>query len=485
MFTDGRRDNAWQVFRQYGSEAFAQVLTPQAMQAAAAAADVTLGRSALNKVTLVWLGVMSALHTTKNFADVLALTCKLLDDMANPPQAIARLSRKRTRRRKGRSKHDPRGTSVAITEEAFAQARQKLPLAFWTCLLHVLGDRFQQQRPQSVRWKRYRLLMLDGTDIALPRWKRLLAHYGAAGSGQARTPQARMLMLAFAQSRLPWRYEVVPQSCHEQTSAKRLLQGLAPDDLVLMDRGFWNYGLFWQLQQQGAYFGIRLRKGVRFRTVKRLGRDDALVEWTPAQRSKKCCTWAGTGLPKSIRLRVIRYRVPGFRPSAVVTNALEPRDISREDWVRMAAVDGRGQVLQSGLYHRRWEIETMFNEMKTYQGLEADLRSRTPLGIEYELAGHVLLYFLIRSLMVEAAGTHNAQPLQLSFKHALKELDHLWSLLVISPPSHIRKVLLPRLFERIVQHQIIIRPGRHYPRPADKYQTQKYRKRAKIKHDKT
>jgi hypothetical protein len=484
MFTDERRDNAWQELRQHGSEAFAKVLTPQAMQAAATRAGVKLGRSALNKATLVWLGVMSALHTTKNFTDVLALTLKLLGDMANPAETVARLLPKPRRKKAGR-KHDPRGTSVMITEEAFVQARQKLPLLFWMCLLRVLGDQFQQRHPQYVQWKRYRLLMLDGTDIALPRWKRLLDHYGAAGSGQARTPQARMLMLAFAQSRLPWRYEVVPQSCHEQTSAKRLLQGLAADDLILMDRGFWNYGLFWQIQRQGAHFGIRLRGKVRFRTVKRLGPDDALVEWTPAQRSKKRCTWAGTGLPKSIRLRVIRYRVRGFRPSAVVTNALDPHAISREDWVRMASVDQRGQVLQSGLYHRRWEIETMFNEMKTYQGMEAKLRSRSPAGIEYELAGHVLLYFLIRSLMAEAALRHDAHPLQLSFKHALQELDHLWPLLVISAPSHIRKVLLPRLLERIAQHQITIRPGRHYPRPADKYQLKKRRKRRKTKHNKT
>jgi hypothetical protein len=60
MFTDERRDNAWQELRQHGSEAFAKVLTPQAMQAAATRAGVKLGRSALNKATLVWLGVMSA-----------------------------------------------------------------------------------------------------------------------------------------------------------------------------------------------------------------------------------------------------------------------------------------------------------------------------------------------------------------------------------------------------------------------------------------
>lgn len=479
MFKDERRDNAWEQIRQRGLRPFASVLTAQALQAAAQAANVRIGKSALNACTLVWLGIVGALHATRNFADVLTITLKLLQDAQCK---LPTCPRKVPRKKEGqRSKHDPRGTSSRISEEAFVQARQKLPLKFWMWLLIVLADSFQQQHPESVRWKRFRLLMLDGSDIALPRWKRLLNHYGAAGSGKARTPQARMLMLAFAQARLPWRYEVVPQSCHEQTAAKRLLQHLTADDLVLMDRGFWNYGLFWQLQQQGAYFGIRLRAKVPLRRVKRLGRKDDLMEWTPAARSKKHCSWAGTGLPKTIRLRVIRYQVRGYRASAVVTNILNPRDVSRDEWVRMAAVDQRGHVLEAGLYHRRWEIETLFYELKVFQGMEGSLRGRCHRSIEFEIAGHVLLYFLIRWLMVEAAQKHDAHPLQLSFKHALQEFEDLRQLLITSSPARVRTVLLPTLLDRIAQHRISVRPGRHFPRNGDKYKLGKYRKRSKVR----
>jgi hypothetical protein len=439
-------------------------------------AQVRIGKSALNACTLVWLGIASALHITKNFADVLVLTLKLLEDaQCKTPQ----LNQKSNQRAGKRSKHNPHGTSRLVSEEAFVQARQKLPPGLWMSLVLVLAENFQQQYAQHVRWKRFRLLMLDGSDIALPRWQRLLKHYGAAGSGKARTPQARMVMLALAQPRLPWRYEVVPQSCHEQTAAGRLLQHLAADDLVLMDRGYWSYGLFWQIQNRQAYFAIRLRAKVKLKHVKQLGYRDELVEWTPTKRCKKKCSWAGTGLPKSIRLRVVHYQVCGFRASAVVTNVLSPRDISRQEWVRMASVDQQGHVLEAGLYHRRWEIETMFKELKVVQGLEGNFRSRTPRGIEYEIGSHVLLYFLVRWLMVEAANQHDAHPLQLSFKHALQEFEYLRQLLIISSPEHVRRRLLPELLLRIAQHRIHVRPGRHFPRLGDKYQLGKYRKRSK------
>lgn len=477
MFRDEARDSVWQQLRQRGLQAFAEVLTPQVMQAAAQAAKVRIGKSALNACTLVWLGIASALHTTKNFADVLVLTLKLLEDaQCKTPQ----LKRKPKKRGNKRSKHNPHGTSRLVSEEAFVQARQKLPPALWMHLVLVLAENFQRQHAEHVRWKRFRLLMLDGSDIALPRWKPLLKHYGAAGSGTARTPQARMVMLALAQPRLPWRYEVVPQSCHEQTAASRLLQHLAGDDLVLMDRGFWSYGLFWQIQNQGAYFAIRLRAGVKLRHVKYLGYRDELVEWTPAKRCKKKCSWAATGLPKSIQLRVVHYQIRGFRASAVVTNVLSPGEISREEWVRMASVDEGGQVLEAGLYHRRWEIETMFKELKVVQGLEGNFRSRTPRGIEFEIGGHVLLYFLIRWLMVEAANQHGAHPLQLSFKHTLQEFEDLRQLLIISSPEHVRTRLLPELISRIAQHPIHVRPGRHFPRTGDKYKLGKHRKRSKL-----
>jgi hypothetical protein len=478
MFTDERRDKVWEAVRQHGLQAFSRVLTAPVIRAAAATANVRIGTSALNACTLVWLGVASALHTSKSFADVLIATLKLLEDARCPlPPHQGRKSKRKCQR----SKHDPRGTGSHVSEEAFVQARQKLPRELWMWLLLVLGDAFQRQHADYVRWKRFRLLMLDGSDIALPGWKRLLNYFGAAGSGQARTPQARVLMLALAQPRLPWRYEVVPQSCHEQTAAKRLFQHLMPDDLVLMDRGFWSYGLFWQIQQQRAFFGIRLRAGVSLRRVKRLGPMDEWVEWTPAKRAKKKCSWAGTGLPKTIRLRVIRYQVRGYRPSAVVTNVLDPKDISRDEWVKMASIDRRGHVLEAGLYHRRWEIETLFYELKVFQGMEGSLRSRSPQGIEFEIAGHVLLYFLVRWLMVEAAKEHDAHPLQLSFKHALQELEDLRPLLTIYPADQVRKILLPKLLARIADHPIHLRPGRHYPRAGDRYKLGKYRKRCKFK----
>lgn len=478
MFTDERRSNVWDRIRQQDLRVFGRILTPALMREAAQAAGVALINSPLNCVNLVWLGIAAALHGAKNFADILVLTFKLLEDAD-----LCRPDGPPPKQKRRTSKHNPHGRKrTAVSEEAFVQARQRMPMDFWLWLILLLAKQFQTQHPDAVRWKGFRLLALDGTEIALPHWKTLAQAFGTSRNGRRRRrPQARMVMLAFPQCRLPWRYELTPRSCHEQTIALRMLSHVEPRDLVLMDRGFWSYGLFWQVQRRQAFFGIRQRRSVKLKTLRKLGPDDRLVTWNMPKRSRKKCAWKDLpDLPGALTLRVIRYHMRGFRPSAVVTNVLDPAVISREDWVRMATDDGTGHVLEAGLYHRRWEIETLFCELKVRQGMQRSLRSRTAEGIAFEVAGHVLLYLLTRWLMFQAAEKYDVPPLRISFTQALREVNDIRHALLLADPQRVRRVLLPRLLGRIAQHLVPLRPGRHFPRPADRYRKGKYRQKAKL-----
>lgn len=467
MFTDEHRCIVSQEIRQHDLRAFSKKLSPERIKAAAAAAGVRIGGGPLHVVNLAWLAISSALHATRSFTEVLTLTLKLLSDaegFASTPLGKARGHAKRRRGPRGRSKHDPRGRdATAVSEEAFTKARRRLSPAFWGALLTLLVDGFQAAHGEWIRWHEFRLLALDGMTLTLPRWKRLAAYFGTAKNGQGtRSPQARMVMLQFPLARIPYRYALSPIHVGEKTLASRLIDCLKPKDLLLLDRGFWSYGLFWQIQNQGAFFGIRLFKAAKLKTLRRLGPKDRLVRFTPTDRQ-----WRRADLPESIDLRVIEYQINGFRPSAIVTNVLDPQTTSRDDWVRLATESDAGCQLDTGLYHRRWEIETTFRELKISQGMKTHLRSRTGEGIAYEVAGHVLFYLLVRWMMVEAATQHGQDPLRLSFTHAMRELQDISQTLITASTQHVSRVLLPRLLARIAEHVVPERPGRHYPRPYD------------------
>jgi len=481
MFMDEQRGKVWDEIRQQDSRLLGKHLTTEVLGEAARRANITIRKSPLQATNLVWLAVLAALFPNKDFSSVMCMTLKLLADQQGFGEtAIGRAQRQGQRRKarrkakkkagsgkkRPRSKHDPRQDDpTVVSEEAFTKARRRLPIAFWTALLKVLYEGFEKVHGDQLCWKRFRLLALDGSCIDLEGWKRLRKHYGAAGRGKGRKKtQARMVMLQFPLARLPYAYEVAPLADGETTLAWRLAEHLRRDDLVLIDRGFFSYGLFCRLQEKGAYFGIRLKSGIKLQHVRSLGAQDELVSWRPKHvRQKERLQ----DMPRQLELRVVHYQIPGFRPSAIVTNMTDPKQISREDWVRMAEKSPAGRALQPGLYHRRWEIETTFFELKVTQGMEKGLRSRTPKGIEYEIAGHVTLYFLVRWLMLEAALEAGLEPLRISFAGALRELEEIRVSLLTASPQWAQRTLVPRLMQRVASHVVPLRPGRHFPRPND------------------
>jgi hypothetical protein len=422
---------------------------------------------------LVWIGLGCALDGASSFATVLTVTFKILADVPNSPldpesqlphlpgRSGRRLARKAAKKK--RSKHHPRRNDpTQVTEEAFAQARAHMPLDFWITLALLLADRFAQERDDMIRWKRFRLLALDGTLVNLPRYQALSDHFGTAKGGHGgRIPQARMVMLQFPLTRVPYRWAVGPKSQAERTMAEPLLDHLLKDDLLLMDRGFWSYGYFWRIAQREAFFAIREIANANLKHLQTLGPKDSLVRYLPTAPK-----WRKLGLPKEMVLRRIRYQVRGFRPSALITNVTDPNVISYQEWVGMTTKHEAGRVLDDAIYHRRWEIETSFRELKVSQRMK-QLRGRTPGTIYYEIGAHVLLYLMVRWLMAEAAVEYGLDPLRLSFTDALREIKHMARTMVTASPQRVRNVLLPRLLRRIADYHVPLRPGRHYPRPND------------------
>jgi hypothetical protein len=445
MFTDELRSEVWNDMQSRGVRTFAKFLTVSTFAEAARQSGCRIISTPLNLVNLVWLGLACSLDTAKSFAYVLTATLKILADAPHSPtgDSVTALetpcpnNRAARRAAKSRSKHDPRRHMI-------------------------LADRFAREHEATIRWKHFRLLALDGTLINLPRWRALADHFGTAKNGRGgRIPQARLVMLQFPLTRIPYRIALGPKSQAEKTMAEPLLEELRRDDLLLMDRGFWSYRLFCRIAEKQAYFAIREIAQAHLPRLRTLGPKDTLVRCAP--KDKK---WRRLGLPEAMVLRRVVYQVRGFRPSAVITNVTNPKLISRAEWVGMTTTHEAGRVLDDSIYHHRWEIETSFRELKVVQKMKV-LRGRSPGSINYEIASHVLLYLLIRWLMVEAALERGIDPLRLSFTEALGAIDMMLRTMLTASPDRVRHVLLPRLLCRIASHRVPLRAGRHFPRPKD------------------
>jgi hypothetical protein len=491
MYTDENRRHVQDELRRQEHQLFAQLLTPEVFVQAAQLSGLKIISSPLNLVNLVWLALAAARNPEQSFAGLLDHTRNALHDHEHFPrsqlgQLLNDANRRRRRARRSDpspSRHDPHGTQGAdqVTEEAFARARQRMPSAFWVALFVLLGERFEALYADVLRWGAFRLMALDGTRLNLPDYPALRAHFGtasnAAGSHNA---QARLVLLQFPLARLPCAYALQPVQVGEATMARQVLQGLRPLDLVLLDAGFRSYGVLAQIAQQPAFFCLRLGQKLNLKVLQQLGSaNDVLVQWQPKDSRGQ---WRQQGLPRSLTLRRLRYPMKGYRPLQLLTNVLSAQEVPYERWWGLS-VSEEGEVLGRGIYHFRWEIETTYRELKVEQRLEGSLRSRTPEGIVYEVAGQVLHYLLLRWLLVEAAVAAQVSPLRLSFQAALQEVDTMTPQTLLTSAGWLEQTLRSRLLQRLAEHIVIERPGRAYPRNGKERRTQKRAKTAQFRRE--
>ena len=479
MYTDKERAATHDELLRRDLALFGHILTPALFLQAARLSALSLIRSPLNLINLVWLALSAARNPGLGFADLLGLSRKTLQDHEHQPRSLlARLLGAADRPRKRQSRHDPRkGPGQTVSEAAFAKARQRMPNEFWLAIFLLLAEQFQRLHAELVRWRRFRLMALDGTGVLLPDWPALRQHFGTAkNAGGSHGAQARLMLLQFPQARLPYAHVLAPFATGEISMARQLLQGLRADDLILLDAGFLCYGLLWQIQRQQAFFCLRLCKTLNLKVLKRLGsRDDVLVCWRPKDSRG---LWRKEGLPRSMTLRLLTYRARGFRPLRLLSNVLDEQDVPRRCWWGLSLSE-EGEVLSKGVYNLRWEIETTYAELKGGQQLEGGLRSRTAEGIAYEVAGHILYYLLVRWLLADAAARAGVSPLRLSFTEALREINGQWASVVVASERWLNETLRPQLLQRLAEHRVAERPQRSYPRGVKARRTAKRRGDAK------
>jgi hypothetical protein len=243
----------------------------------------------------------------------------------------------------------------------------------------------------------------------------------------------------------------------ERELFRRLWKHLKPKDVILGDRGFCGFAEFYLLLQRGVDCVMRnhQRRTKGITEIKRLGKDDRLIEWhkmapNPKWFSKK--RWAA--LPERLLVREIRVQVEikGFRTKnlILVTTLLDPKAFPKETFAE--------------LYRKRWQAELYLRDIKTTMGMNI-LRCKTPAMVEKELAMHVIAYNLVRALMIESAQTHHIPYERLSFKGSISTVRQ-WAPTLALPtlsPSK-RSDLYAQMLFYIAKDQLPYRPNRVEPR---------------------
>lgn len=265
-----------------------------------------------------------------------------------------------------------------------------------------------------------RLMAVDGTLDDVPDSPANALHFGRLTSGKSQSPFPQVRCLFLAEVGTHAIVDAVPArcKCSEHTLAQVILRSIEQGMLVLTDRHFNSVKWLSGVRQRGAHVLSRLTTGVFTQRSRTLSDGSYLVTLRPKK-----------GQPP-LTVRIIEYRLlPNVaqdldllpvsrtsRPSdpgsihRIVTTLLEPEQAPALELIL--------------LYHERWEIELVIDEIKTHQRLSPQpLRSKSPELLYQELYGLLLAHSAVRAWMHESARQADLDPDRLSFTHALHVLD--------------------------------------------------------------
>ena len=251
-----------------------------------------------------------------------------------------------------------------------------------------------------------RLVAIDGTCLDVADTADNAVFFGRPGVNkgeQAAFPQARVVGLVECGTHAIFDAVIGPYSTGEVSLSRELVGRLQAGMLCFADRGFYGFSLWEQAQATGADLLWRMRSSQRLDPIEVLADGSYLSRVFEVRNFKR----RGAGLV----VRVIDYTIDDGRDNdnvyQLITTILDPAVATATD-LALA-------------YSQRWEIESVFDELKTHQrGARTVLRSKSPELVLQEIWGHLCCHYAIRTLMWEAADHARVDPDRVSFVAALR-----------------------------------------------------------------
>lgn len=310
-------------------------------------------------------------------------------------------------------------------KSAFSYRREQLGQAPVEWLFALCARPQASEQTKGAFWKGMRLMAIDGTLDSVPDSESNRAYFRYSSDDEvSRSPFPLLRLVLLIECGTHLICDAEPSSCRQadSSSAREVLaRSLAADMLLLWDAGFHSSALIFLARACQAHVLGRLKSNVLTKPVKRLP-DGSYLTYIYEDQDHHC--------GERMLVRVISYtftdeRVPGAGQTThrLVTTLLDPEQYPAKE----LAV----------LFHERWHVEVVFDEIKTHLRLSArTLRSLTPEGVLQELYGLLLAHVAVRTLMLHAATEADVAPTQLSFTGTVRILDESLPSLTLASPTH-------------------------------------------------
>jgi len=309
--------------------------------------------------------------------------------------------------------------SNIVQDGAISHARVRLGYKVFQALFYKLAASFWPITPDF-----HGLLSVafDGSTGTMPDTKRNEDEFDKpkSRSGQGAFPHMRMMTLMALSVRLMLDIAYAPytgKGTGERSLVMQILDQLSYKRLLfLLDAGLYSFEIVSEIDQTGQKVLVKAPRTLKPKFIEALPDGSHLAQVTKKVEDPNappmktgCRRWKKVHMT----VRVIRFQIPGFRPVTLITNILDPTISARELALH---------------YHKRWDIEIAYDEIKTHQCTTlrgqspTTFRSKRPDLVKQELYALLITYNLVRMLIREAAEEHDKDPCLISFLDSLQHI---------------------------------------------------------------
>ena len=238
-----------------------------------------------------------------------------------------------------------------------------------------------------------RVVAMDGSNFDLPDEAANVQAFGYPGSrtGHAGYPQAQCAVLVECTTHAILGACIGPYATEEFKLCKGLLPKLNASMLCLADRGFRGHSRWTAARATGAQLLWRASTGQLLAVQEVLPDNSFVSQLAPGKGSRE------QRRAQAVTVRVIDYVVPNAQGEdtayRLITSLMDPAAAPAQQLAR--------------LYHERWQVEAVFDEMKTHLSQSRRvLRSKTPDLVRQEFYGWVMAHYAVRWLLHQGASRH-------------------------------------------------------------------------------
>lgn len=350
-----------------------------------------------------------------------------------------------------------KGETASVRTAAYCKARAKLQPGDLRRLNRQVVRKVCGKETPADLWCGRKVKVIDGTSVSMPDTRQNQRAWPQTKNSKPGCGFPIMRLVAIFSLASGAMLALANGSIHkgERTLLRKLWRFLRPGDVALGDRGFCSYAEFFLLAGRGVDCVTRKHARRTSRILKKLGRNDHLVEWVktpigPAWLTKT--QWKAMPEKMCVRELTIIAGIKGFRTQhiTIATTLTEPGAFPPQAF--------------ADLYLQRWRVELYLKDIKITMGMDI-LRCKTPEMVLKELWMRVIAYNLIRAVMLESAILHGAAPARLSFKGALATVRQ-WAPVLSRTGVHAdRRIMLYRMMlDYIARDPVPLRPYRTEPR---------------------